>query len=89
MKALRLVCSAPRPLLVEEEMPRPEPQPGEVVVLVHATAVTPSELLWHPTLHTRDGSPRHAAVLSHEFSGEIAACGEGVEGLPSARRSME
>ncbi len=81
MKALRLVSSVPRPLLVEEEMPRPEPRPGEVVVRVHATAVTPTELRWQPTLQTRDGSPRHAAVLSHEFSGEMAACGEEVKGL--------
>jgi len=78
MKALRLVSSVPEPLLVEEEMPRPQPQTGEVVVRVHAVAVTPTELLWYPTSHTREGGPRHAAVLGHEFSGEIAECGEGV-----------
>jgi NADPH:quinone reductase-like Zn-dependent oxidoreductase len=78
MKALRLVSSAPQPLLVEEEMPRPQPQPGEVVVRVRAAAVTPTELLWYPTSHTRDGGPRNAAVLGHEFSGEIAECGQGV-----------
>ena len=81
MKALRLVGSAPQPLLIEEEMPRPEPQPGEVVVRVRAAAVTPTELLWYPTSHTRDGGPRNAAVLGHEFSGEIAECGEGVKDL--------
>jgi NADPH:quinone reductase-like Zn-dependent oxidoreductase len=79
MKALRLVSIAPKLLLVEEEMPRPEPQPGEVVVRVRATAVTPTELLWDPTLHTRDGAQRNAPVLSHEFSGEIATKGDGVE----------
>ncbi|HZA93325.1 MAG TPA: NADP-dependent oxidoreductase [Gemmatimonadales bacterium] len=78
MKALVLVRSAPNPLLVEQEMPRPEPQPGQVVVRVHAVAVTPTELLWYPTSHTRDGGPRNAAVLGHEFSGEVAECGEGV-----------
>jgi NADPH:quinone reductase-like Zn-dependent oxidoreductase len=78
MKALRLVSSAPQPLLAEEEMPRPEAQLGEVVVRVRAAAVTPTELLWYPTSHTRDGSPRNAPVLSHEFSGEIAERGEGV-----------
>jgi NADPH:quinone reductase-like Zn-dependent oxidoreductase len=81
MKALRLISSAPKPLLVEEEMPQPEPQPGEVVVRVHAVAVTPTELLWYPTSHTRDGGPRNAPVLGHEFSGEIAECGEGVRDL--------
>ena len=78
MKALRLVRSVPEPLLAEEEMPRPQPQPGEVVVRVRAVAVTPTELLWHPTSHTRDGGPRLAPVLGHEFSGEIAECGDGV-----------
>ena len=78
MKALRLVSSAPNPLLVEEEMPRPGPQAGEVVVRVRAVAVTPTELLWYPTSHTKDGGPRTAPVLGHEFSGDIAACGEGV-----------
>lgn len=78
MKALRLVSSVPGPLLVEEEMPQPQPQRDEVVVRVHAIAVTPTELLWHPTSHTRDGGPRHAAVPGHEFSGEIAECGEDV-----------
>ena len=77
MRVLRLVSSAPKPLLIEEEMPRPEPRPGEVVVRVHAAGVTPTELVWHTTSHTRDGGPRKAAVLSHEFSGEIAECGEG------------
>ena len=81
MKVLRLVRSAPQPLLVEAEMPRPKPQPGEVLVRVHAVAVTPSELLWHPTLHTRDGALRSAPVPGHEFSGEIAECGEGVRDL--------
>jgi NADPH:quinone reductase-like Zn-dependent oxidoreductase len=77
MKAFRLVSSTPAPLLVEVEIPKPEAQRGEVVVRVRAAAVTPTELLWYPTSHTRDGGPRNAAVLGHEFSGEIAECGEG------------
>src|SRR5690349_15211618 len=81
MKALRLVNHTPRPAFVEEEAAKPEPQHGEVLVQVHAVAVTPTELLWYPTSHTKDGGPRSSAVLGHEFSGEIAACGEGVEGL--------
>ena len=78
MKALRLVRSTPQPLLVEEEMPRPEPHPGEVLVRVHAVAATPTEVHWYGTSHTADGEPRAAPVLGHEFSGEIAKCGEGV-----------
>lgn len=79
MKALRLVSSAARPMLVQVEMPRPEPEPGEIVVCVRAVAVTPTELLWHPTSHTKDGGVRSGAVLGHEFSGTIAACGERVK----------
>lgn len=77
MKALRLIRSTPEPLLVEDEMPRPEPGAGEVLVRVRAVAVTPTELLWYGTSHTSDGGPRTAPVLSHEFSGEIAQCGQG------------
>jgi NADPH:quinone reductase-like Zn-dependent oxidoreductase len=85
MKALRLVGSVPHPMLVEEEMPRPEPRTGEVVVRVHAAAVTPTELVWRTTSHTRDGGPRKSAVLSHEFSGEIAECGKGVGDLAAGQ----
>jgi NADPH:quinone reductase-like Zn-dependent oxidoreductase len=85
MKALRLLKSVPLPLLVEEELPKPEPKPGEVVVRVHATAVTPTELLWYPTSHTKDGGRRDAAVLSHEFSGEVVSCGEGVENFAAGQ----
>jgi len=78
MKALRLQESSPRPLLVEQEIARPELSNGEVLVRVRAVAVTPSELLWYPTTHNKDGSPRTHAVPGHEFSGEIAEIGEGV-----------
>jgi NADPH:quinone reductase-like Zn-dependent oxidoreductase len=78
MKALRLIRSVPELLLVEEEMPKPEPQPGEVLVEVYAAAITPTELLWYTTSHTRDGAARETAVLGHEFSGKIAECGKGV-----------
>jgi NADPH:quinone reductase-like Zn-dependent oxidoreductase len=81
MKALRLMTSTPQPSLVEADMPRPKPQPGEVVVRVHAVGVTPTELVWYTTSNTRDGAPRSAPVLGHEFSGEIAECGEGVRDL--------
>ena len=47
MKALRLIRSTPIPLLVEEEIPRPEPGAGEVLVRVHAVAVTPTEVQWY------------------------------------------
>jgi NADPH:quinone reductase-like Zn-dependent oxidoreductase len=41
--------------------------------------MTPSEVLWYPTSHTKKGGERNGAVPSHEFSGEVAEAGEGVK----------
>jgi NADPH:quinone reductase-like Zn-dependent oxidoreductase len=73
MKALRA--------LVESEVPDPVPQPGEVLVRIHAAGVTPTELGWYPSTHTKSGERRTGPVPLHEFSGEIAALGDGVTGL--------
>ena len=55
------------------ELPRPRPGVGEVLVRVHATALTPTELQWLPTFTARSGGPRaFPIVLGHEFSGVIA-----------------
>jgi NADPH:quinone reductase-like Zn-dependent oxidoreductase len=67
--------------LIEKEVPQPALQAGEVLIRVHAAGVTSSELDWYPTSHTKDGGKRAAAIPSHEFSGEIAGFGEGVEDL--------
>jgi len=67
--------------LVAREIPRPQPGSGEVLIRVHATAVTPTELQWFPTFSQRDGQPRpFPLVLSHEFSGVIEALGANVSG---------
>jgi NADPH:quinone reductase-like Zn-dependent oxidoreductase len=74
MKAMRLTDSTPA--LAEYDVARPEVAPGEVLVRVYAAGVTPTELIWYPTTHTKSGEPRTAAVPSHEFSGEIADLGD-------------
>lgn len=66
--------------LIEKDIPRPAPQAGEILIRVHAAGVTTTELAWDPTSHTREGAKRISAVPSHEFSGAIAALGEGVAG---------
>jgi NADPH:quinone reductase-like Zn-dependent oxidoreductase len=66
--------------IVEKEIPQPKPRAGEVLIRVLAAGVTTTELSWDPTLHTKEGGKRASAVPSHEFSGEIAALGEGVTG---------
>src|SRR4051794_37960858 len=61
------------------ELAVPRPGPGEVLVKVHAAAITPSELKWSPTFTARNGRPRpFPIVLGHEFSGVIAGLGDGV-----------
>jgi NADPH:quinone reductase-like Zn-dependent oxidoreductase len=67
--------------LVAATLPQPHPGEGEVLVRVSAAGVTPSELLWYPTSHTKEGGERRSAVPGHEFSGVIAALGKGSSGF--------
>jgi NADPH:quinone reductase-like Zn-dependent oxidoreductase len=78
MRALRLTQTTP--VLLETVAPEPMPGPKEVLVQVYAAGVTPSELLWYPTSHKKDGSERTGAIPGHEFSGVIAALGAAVNG---------
>jgi NADPH:quinone reductase-like Zn-dependent oxidoreductase len=66
--------------MVYEIAPAPRAGEGEVLVRVHAAGIIPTELSWAPTWTTRTGEPRPLPVIpGHEFSGEIAALGAGVE----------
>ena len=56
----------------------PEVGASEVLVEVHAAAVTPGELSWDETWQSADGADRTPVVPSHEFSGVIARVGEDV-----------
>ncbi len=58
-----------------ETVARPEPGPGEVLVEVHAAAITFAELGWPESWTHRPMIP------SHEMSGVVAACGPGVTDL--------
>lgn len=79
MKAIRLHTRGGPEAFVVEEAPRPSPGPGEVLVRVHAAAVTPTELVWVPTWTTRTGEPRPFPIIpGHEFSGEVTGVGPGV-----------
>jgi NADPH:quinone reductase-like Zn-dependent oxidoreductase len=64
------------PALIAAELPRPEPGEGELLIRVCAAGVTPTELLWSPTIRARDGAPRKGAVPGHEFSCVIAGLGK-------------
>lgn len=81
MKTMRLSASAQPPVLLEETVPQPQPRRGELLVRVYAAGVTPTELLWYPTTHSKNGEGRSHAVPGHEFSGVIAAVGEDTVGF--------
>ncbi len=79
MRASRLHAYRAPQSLREDDAPSPRAAAGEVLIRVHAAGVTPSELQWVPTSSGRDGAPRPLPIiLGHEFSGEIAAVGDGV-----------
>jgi len=70
MKAMR--ASSPDPAsLTCETLPVPDPGPGELLVEVHATAVTAGELTWPESWPT---------IPCHDLSGVVAATGGGVTG---------
>jgi NADPH:quinone reductase-like Zn-dependent oxidoreductase len=79
MKAMQVNKSDQGPVLILAELMKPEPGPGEILIHVHAAGVTPTELLWYPTTHTKSGTARMRAVPGHEFSGAITAIGKDVQ----------
>jgi len=73
MRAMRL--HAPGRPLEREDIPRPDPGPGEVQVRVLACGVCRTDL------HVLDGEldePRLPLIPGHEIVGEVTALGEGV-----------
>jgi NADPH:quinone reductase-like Zn-dependent oxidoreductase len=73
------------PVLIAAEVPQPVPRAGEVLIRVRAAGVTPTELHWDPTSHTKDGAPRLGAIPGHEFSGVIAALGRDTRGFQTGQ----
>ena len=79
MKAIRQHAHGGPESLRYECAPGPSPRAGEVLVRVRAVGVIPTELLWQTS---RTGTPRPLPLIPrHEFSGELAALGEGVTGV--------
>lgn len=77
MKAVRFHEYGPADVLRYEDVPDPEPGPGEAVVRVRACAIN------HVDIDMRDGTSRLPLTLPHtlgfELAGEVAAIGEGAE----------
>ena len=81
MKAVRAHTRGGPEVLRYEDAPVPEVGAREVLVEVHAAAVTPGELGWTETWVSADGADRTSIVPSHEFSGVIARVSADVSSL--------
>ncbi len=77
MKALRAHRRGGPEVLIVERVPVPIAAAGEVLVAVHAAAITFDELTWDETW-TRDGVSRTPVIPSHEVSGVVAQTAPGV-----------
>jgi NADPH2:quinone reductase len=86
MRALRCNEYGPPECLVIEELPDPEPGPGEVVVKVRAAALNfPDALIVANRYQISVPAP---FTPGSEFAGEIERVGEGVTGLAVGDRIM-
>lgn len=70
MTALRAHRRGGPEALVVETAPTPVPAVDEVLIAVHAAAITFDELTWEETW-TRDGVSRVPVIPSHEISGTV------------------
>ncbi|MDD2763552.1 MAG: L-idonate 5-dehydrogenase [Opitutaceae bacterium] len=72
--------------LRREDLARPRPQPGQVLVRVRRTGICGSDV--HYFRHGRVGNfvPKRPFVLGHEFAGEVVEAGVGVTGLEVGMR---
>jgi NADPH:quinone reductase-like Zn-dependent oxidoreductase len=77
MTALRAHRRGGPEVLVVERAPVPLAAAGEVLVAVHAAAITFDELTW-PETWTRDGVSRTPVIPSHEVSGVVSDIASGV-----------
>jgi NADPH:quinone reductase-like Zn-dependent oxidoreductase len=81
MKAMQIQSSNQGPALHLAEIPQPTAGPSELLIQVHAAGVTPTELGWYPTTHTKNGDARVNAIPGHEFSGVVASVGKDIKGF--------
>lgn len=78
MMALRSHYRGGPETLVYESAPMPTPGAGEVLIKVHAVAITFSELDWNETWRSEAGEDRTPIIPGHEVSGIVTALGVGV-----------
>jgi NADPH:quinone reductase-like Zn-dependent oxidoreductase len=88
MTALRAHRRGGPEVLAVESASIPVPADGEVLVAVHAAAITFDELTWEPTW-TRDGVSRTPVIPSHEVSGVVAEIASGVTDFKPVTTCMD
>ena len=78
MRALHAYVHGDPSRLVVEDAPVPALAPGDVLVRVHASGVSPAELDWRLTWLHHDGNPRTPPIVpGHELSGVVEAIAPG------------
>jgi len=85
MKVMQVIEATNGRTLQASERPMPVPGPAELLIRVRAAGVITTELQWQPTTHYPDGSLRKHAIPTHEFSGDVAACGEAVKNFQAGQ----
>ena len=81
MKAIRIHGRGDPDHLVYEDVPQPQPGPGEVLVRVYATGVIVNELRWNETYETQAGRKRVLPIPGRDLSGVVVEGGPGVTAL--------
>jgi NADPH:quinone reductase-like Zn-dependent oxidoreductase len=82
MRALHAYAKNDPSRLVYEDAPPPTLAPDEVLLRVHASGVTPSELDWPSTWLHHDGTPRTPPIVpGHEVAGVVETVGPDAKGL--------
>jgi NADPH:quinone reductase-like Zn-dependent oxidoreductase len=71
VKAVRTHGRGAPEQLFFEDAPVPVVRPGDVLVRVRATGITPAELTWDETYQNADGTPRVPSIPGHEPSGVV------------------
>lgn len=82
MRALNAYAHHDPSRLVIEDVPLPTLGPGDVLVRVHASGVSPGELDWNGTWLGHDGARRTPPIVpGHEVSGVVDKIGAGAAGV--------
>lgn len=82
MQVLHAYAKRDASRLVFEEAPVPALGPGDVLVRVQASGVSPGELDWPGAWLDRDGAPRVPPIVpGHELAGTVEIVGSDVEGI--------